>query len=134
MAQLRDTTIGSQKFLNIREGMSVYDVKGDKVGKIKQLYFGASSERANEEGEGAATAPALDVPEQDTVVADVARAFTDEDRFPEALRQRLLHDGFLRIDSTGIFTSDRYVTPDQVSSVDRDRVNLNTTKEALIKS
>jgi hypothetical protein len=134
MTQLRNTELGSQKFLNLREGMSVYDAKGDKVGTIRQLYFGASGELANEEGEGSATAPNVATGLQDNLVADIARAFVDEDKLPEPVRDRLLHDGFLRIDATGIFTSDRFVTPDQVSSISGDKVNLNVLKDALIKS
>ncbi len=132
--QLRNSAIGNRKFLNIKEGMSVYDAKGDKVGKVKQLYFGASSEAANEDGVGSATAPDIATGVEDNLVEDIAQAFTTEDQFPEALRKRLLHDGFLRLDATGIFTSDRFVTPEQISNVNGDRVNLNVTKDMLIKS
>lgn len=134
MAQLRDTSIGSQKLLNIREGMSVYDVNGDRIGKVKQLYFGTASERANSWGEGSATAPALDIPGEDTLIGDVAETLIDENRFPEVVRGRLLHDGFLRINNLGILSSDRYVLPEQVSNVEDDRVNLNVAKNDLIKS
>ncbi len=133
MVLLRDTSMGSQIFTNIREGMSVYDVNGDRVGRIKQLYFGASIEPASEEGEGSAIPSAIEVPGQDSLVENITKGFTDEDQFPDALRQRLLHDGFLRIDGTGIFAPDRFVTPEQVANIDGVRVNLNVTKDELIK-
>jgi hypothetical protein len=48
-------------------------------------------------------------------------------------RQRLLQQGFVRIDANGIFAADRYVTPEQIDSVTGDGLMLNVTKDELIK-
>jgi hypothetical protein len=42
----------------------------------------------------------------------------------EPSRQHLLRHGFIRIDSTGLFAADRYVTPDQIADVSVDHVTL----------
>jgi hypothetical protein len=53
---------------------------------------------------------------------------------PETLRERLLRQGFLRIDSTSLFAADRYVMPDQIVDVSEGRVTLRVTRDELIKS
>jgi hypothetical protein len=53
---------------------------------------------------------------------------------PETLRERLLRQGFLRIDSTGLFAADRYVMPDQIADVSEGRITLRVTHDELIKS
>jgi hypothetical protein len=64
----------------------------------------------------------------------VARAIFPSDQVPETLRERLLRQGFLRIDSTGLFAADRYVMPDQIADVSEGRITLRVTRDELIKS
>ncbi|MNU03786.1 hypothetical protein D3C72_2479360 [compost metagenome] len=49
------------------------------------------------------------------------------------MRQRLLMQGFVRIDSEGIFAADRYVMPDQIAGVADDELMLKVDKAALTK-
>ena len=51
---------------------------------------------------------------------------------PEEVRERLLLEGFVRIDARGLLEPDRYALTDQVLSVSEDRVVLNVTKAELI--
>jgi hypothetical protein len=118
-------------FSRVKVGMEVYDVQDRRIGKIEDIYFGASSPEANERGTGAATAPDRG-PVEDRFYQDIVRAFA-ADEIPEELQQRLLREGYIRIGGEGIFSTARYVLPDQVSSVTGDRVVLRTTRDRLIK-
>ena len=55
------------------------------------------------------------------------------DEMPEEMRDRLLQEGFVRIDSNGLFSADRYVTPDQIQGVSSDGLLLRVTKAELVK-
>ena len=44
-----------------------------------------------------------------------------------------MQQGFIRIDSAGLFAADRYVTPDQIVSVSGDALTLNVSQDELMK-
>jgi hypothetical protein len=111
--------------------MEVYDIRDRRIGKVEDIYFGASSPTANERGTGSATAPAQDST-GDRFYKDIVRAFASDD-VPEELQQRLLREGYIRIGGEGLFSTARYVLPEQISSVSGDRVTLRTTRDELIK-
>lgn len=115
----------------IREDMEVYGANGDHIGEVEFVYMGASSPIANEMGTGAATSDAPPL-RDDSILDFVARAFDDDD-LPEVLRSRLQHDGFIRMESDGLFSSDRYVLPEQIERVHGDHVHLRVNKSDLIK-
>jgi hypothetical protein len=115
----------------IREDMEVYGANGDHIGEVEFVYMGASSPVANEMGTGAATTANTEL-RSESILDVVANAFRD-DNIPEVLRTRLEHDGFIRVEADGLFTSDRYVLPEQIASVSNDRVILTVNKDDLIK-
>lgn len=115
----------------IREDMEVYGANGDHIGEVEFVYMGASSPVANEMGTGAATTANTEL-RSESLLDVVANAFRD-DNIPEVLRTRLEHDGFIRVEADGLFTSDRYVLPEQIASVSNDRVILTVNKDDLIK-
>ncbi len=117
---------------DIHEGMDVFDRHSRKIGSVDELYFGASSDEMERHGSGAATAPNPDLRDE-SLVEDVARAFFDEDELPEEMRQRLINDGFIRLNSSGLFAADRYVLPEQIDHVAADQVYLNVTRDQLLK-
>lgn len=118
---------------NVREGMKVVDSNGDTVGTVKTLYFGADSDEMMRHGAGAATAPDPSVRET-TLVEDVAAAaFGDNDDLPEEMRQRLLNEGYVRIDTAGLFRSDRFILSEQIAAVRGDEVHLNVRRDDLLK-
>lgn len=122
----------SKTILNqIQEDMTVCDSAGDKIGKVRQVFLGAVSDKMNQRGTGPATAS---VPEQrdETLIDFVAEAFADKP-LPDVLRERLLREGFIQIDSSGLFASDRFALGDQVQSVTEDCVGLSVSKDALIE-
>jgi hypothetical protein len=117
----------------IYEGMTVYDRAGEKIGTVEHVYLGEGSNEVDQHGEGPATAPSPGRGES-SLLEDIATTIFPSDHVPESLRQRLLRQGFLRIDSTGLLAADRYVMPDQIADVSKDRVTLRVTRDELIKS
>ncbi len=126
----RDT--GNPILQRVRAGMIVYDRNDRRVGTVADMYFGESSEQANEEGKGAATARNRDA-QPDNLVRDIAQALAPGDQIPETLRGRLLRDGFIRVDAPGLLGTDKYVLPEQIAEVTTDRVKLNVTRDELIR-
>ena len=109
----------------VREGMSVVDSLGEKVGKVESLMMGdpqAATEQGNEL--------------RDTgFMGNVAEAFGAEREpdVPDAVRGQLLRTGYLKVDGGFLFGTDRYVQPDRIVAVRDDTVYLNVPKAELIK-
>ena len=116
----------------IHEGMPVCDSTGQEIGTVRQVFLGAVSQEANERGRGPATAPDPDLRDE-TIVDNLAEAFAGDDPLPESLRGRLLRHGYIRIDTRGLFASDRFALPDQIESVSDDCVRLRLSKDELIE-
>ena len=115
-------------------GMDVYDSAGDKFGTVKDMYFGAVGDESIEGIEPASLGIATQNNNaMDELLRDFALAFVGEAELPEELRHRLLHDGFVHVDSDGLFASDRFVTPDQIAFVDGKGLHLNVTRKELIR-
>jgi hypothetical protein len=62
-------------------------------------------------------------------VDDVARVFTDN--MPQVLRNRMRHNGFVRIGG-GLLRGTRFALREQVAGVDDNRVRLNVREAELI--
>jgi hypothetical protein len=122
----------SRLLTEVYEGMDVYDRSGDKIGTVEYVYLGAVSEEADKYGAGPATASAPG-PGESSIIEDFANALGVGEHVPETLRERLRRHGFIRIDSTGLFSADRYVMPDQIADVSDDRVTLRVLRDELIK-
>jgi hypothetical protein len=116
----------------VHEGMHVYDSKGDEIGTVRKVFLGSVSDEMHERGGGPATAsdPKL---RDDSLIDNLVEAFSADDPLPEPLRGRLLRQGFIRIDSAGLFASDRFAMPDQIESVSDDTVRLRLGKDELIE-
>lgn len=113
---------------DIHIGMKVFDSRHHAVGKIDDFKFPENE-----------TDPAVEPAQIDggdkrreTILTSVAEAFGGEE-IPEVLRDRLLVEGYIRLDTAGLFTSDRYVLPSQIASASGDEVVLNVEKDELIK-
>ena len=116
---------------DVYEGMVVYDHQGDKIGTVKDIYLGALTEEEDEQGLGPATATSA--AQQSSLIEDFIQTLSPQEPLPEPLRQQLLRHGFARITSSGLFSSDRYVTPDQIAAASDDTMTLKVDKAALIK-
>jgi hypothetical protein len=132
--------------MRIHEGMIVYDRNDKELGTVDHVYFGSVSEESTDRGEGPAETTRADAP---GYVDDAGEVFGMAGEDPAAIdfafgggvspsetsgsevRERLLRHGFIRLDSRGLFASDRYILPDQIASVSEDGVRLKLSKDEL---
>jgi len=115
----------------IEEGMKVFDRERHEIGRVEYVRFG-DDDPTTPQVEAAAP-NTLDTG-RDTLLDSLAEAFGANDDLPEEIRQKLLQQGFVRIDAKGIFAADRYVTPGQIASVSADGLTLNVSKDELVKN
>ena len=115
---------------DIHKGMTVYDSMQQAIGKVDDFKFSENEDDPN-------VMPA-DVDGTDrrnareTVLESIAEAFGKEE-LPAVLRDRLLTEGYIRLDTKGLLAKDRFILPDQIASAVGDEVRLNVAKENLIK-
>lgn len=123
----------------VREGMKVFDRDGKEIGEVEDLFIGSVSENPAKSGKGSATESGAGFPEpgrEDEVLPNFAFGGTlnPTDRGePDVVRNRLLREGFVKVDSHGLFSADRYALPDQIANVSGDSVHLNVLADDLIK-
>jgi hypothetical protein len=110
----------------VREGMTVVDSTGEKVGKVEGLKMGdpgAVTEQGNEL--------------QDTgFLGNIAEVFSGDEREPDVAgpaRARLLRSGYIKVDGGFLIETDRYVPADRIASVSGDTVRLSVPKDQLLK-
>lgn len=115
---------------DIREGMKVYDATDKEIGTVEYVQFGDDDPATEEiEASGLSDLKVRD----DSLIFDIAKVFNPDDDLPDEVRERLLHQGFVRIDADGWFSADRYVTPEQIQLVSGDALRLNVAKDQLAK-
>jgi hypothetical protein len=114
---------------NIEVGMKVFDSHRHAIGKVAEFKF---PENAIDPDVEPADIDGTDKYRDDSLVDEIARAFGREE-LPEVLRDRLLREGYIRIDTSGIFTADRLALPSQIASAGADELTLNVDKDELIK-
>jgi len=117
----------------IKEGMTVYNINNDKIGTVDYVKF--SDEDSNHPG--AETASPSDEPYENNIgvikaVATAGSVIDENDNIPQVLRARLNHSGYIRVNSSGFFESDYYVSLEKVTSIAGENVHVETTKEDLI--
>jgi len=133
-SDIADAT-GKQSILSqIHEGMPVYDVRDNHIGRVAFVHFGAASETQQELGVGPATITPADNPDmrQDSIIDNIAEAFNPNE-VPAELQEKLLASGYIRLDSAGFFASDRFITSDQIAGIKDDTVQLSVSREQLVK-
>ncbi len=115
----------------IHDGMKVYDADQKEVGKVDFVQLSDENPR-NPVPETAGVSPTVrNDAEGDSLVRDIAQVF-DPDDIPKEMRSRLMREGFVRVDAAGLFKSDRYIFPNQIKSVNGDKVMLKVNKDDLI--
>jgi hypothetical protein len=112
--------------------MTVYDSNNDNIGTVRDFYFGADSDEMKRHGAGAATAPDPALRES-SLIDDIALGLFGKDDLPEEMQQRLINEGFIRIDAHGLFVSDRFALADQIDRVVGENVYLNVPGDGLLK-
>jgi hypothetical protein len=127
-----DMTQEHSRLNGVHEGMAVYDAKQNRIGEVETVHFGAAGESTRAQATGPATVAPADTG-YDQPLVDIFAAVFSPDELPDQLARKLYHTGFVRIDSAGLFAADRYVTPDQITRVEKNAVYLNVTRDELIK-
>ena len=115
---------------SVHEGMKVVDSSRKEIGRVDWVQYGNDDPETLDVE--ARSTEGMEEPLADTLVDNVVDAFRVDD-LPEEIRQRLLMQGFVRIDAEGIFAADRYVLPDQIAGVADDELMLNVEKAELVK-
>jgi hypothetical protein len=113
----------TQTLEQVHQGMKVVDAAGDNLGTVDYVKMGDPE---------AATIDSIP-PGGDTLLDDVAGAFCAEaePKVAPAIRRRLLHLGYFKIDGKGWFDTDRYVPSDKIADVSGDTVRLSVTQDSL---
>ncbi|KKB10605.1 hypothetical protein VE25_17170 [Devosia geojensis] len=111
-------------------GMKVFDSTNAEIGTVEDFKF--SDEDPATPGLEQNDVHPMDRERDDDLVSIMARAFAGEDGLSDELKEKLLREGFVRIDAEGLFAGDRYITPDQIARADGDRLVLSVPKSDLM--
>ncbi len=149
---MKDYTTTHTALITIREGMTVYDSEGEKLGDIEFIRFGDeilnNADIETREAEGAEGGKMIAVPAAGVtgvagattgtgagypagsypVFPVILEDFPGINELPEEMRERLSRYGYLKID-TSILADDYYVLLYEVAEVTEDSVKLGIPKE-----
>lgn len=114
----------------IHKGMKVYDQTQSEIGTVEYVQFGDEDPL---KPRTRAAAPGTAGEHGEWLVESLLDVFAP-DELPETLRKRLLLYGFVRVDGSGLYNADRYILPQQIQSVDGQRVTLKVSKAELTQS
>jgi hypothetical protein len=115
---------------SVHEGMKVFDASHKEIGRVDWVQFGNDNPSTGDAE--AQSTKGMEQERQASLIDNVVDAFRVDD-LPEPVRQRLLMQGFIRIDAEGLFAADRYVLPEQIGSVSDDELMLTVDKDELMK-
>jgi len=134
MTNHTDSTLEqTNSFNQIREGMKVYDSDRKNIGTVETVYSGSASDAELAGAGGSVPATVADTPTRmDSPFSSLDDIFDPEDKIPKVVADRLLYNGFIKIDA-GWFGADRYVMPNQISFVRDGEVFLSKTCDQLVK-
>lgn len=119
--------------LRVYEGMQVHDQTGALIGTVEYVYLGEVAESPKEfsyQGQTASASPNS----EGSLIEEFAQAILLTERVSDYWRERLLSYGFIRINSAGLFSPDRYAMPSQIAGVVDERVLLWVERDELIKA
>ena len=108
------TALPTQLIERVREGMTVVDAAGERLGTVAFAKTGdprAMTTRGNEPGEPGPTGAA-------------PLTVSGEPQVPGPLRSQLLRSGFIKVEGPGLADADRYVPGDRVGDVSADTATL----------
>lgn len=113
----------------IKEGMDVVDVDGDKVGSVRFVHMADINDADNVGAEGQDPNQGfLDlVPDDSGDGGGLLDAIGLGDRVTE----RMERSGYVRIDASGLFSGQKYVQPNQIGGVEGDTVRLTIDKDQI---
>lgn len=107
----------------VKKGMGVYDSAGNRIGKVDHVRAPDAKAAAFE----AAYAKA-----RQSVLMDLLTSVGGvEPRVPAVMAERLLRDGYIRIDGHGLWARDSFAAMDDIERVDGQDVHLKLTGKQL---
>lgn len=123
----QDPVFPTQPIERVREGMTVLDAAGERLGTVAYLKMGdpeAATTQGNE-ARGTMAGAVLGGDEGEPGAPGVAGLGVREPNVPEPLRTQLMRVGFLRLDAPHLKNEvDRYVPGDRIRDVSGDTVRL----------
>lgn len=133
MSDLNQSTTANNPLTYIRKGMSVYDLSEKQIGVVEMVYMGGVSDEAIQMGGEAATSPDVDLSHKRSFLEQFAQIFKDGSDVPDELKERLLRDGYVRVNIKGLLGLTRLVFPDQIAYVSDEGLVLNAYEDDLLK-
>ena len=115
----------SQPLEQIREGMTVVDASGARLGTVKRVHMGNPEAALRDDDVVLTTPPDMDEP---SLAVGTSPVWSDSDTphdLPAELRLQLLQSGFVEIDGPALHGSERFVPGDAVRAVSGDQVVLH---------
>lgn len=106
---------------SVREGMTVYDARGDEIGTVDAVRMG-EPDAVTDQGQPQGDPQSL-----------VRDFLLPHHALPDEAREKLGRTGYLRIDRSGLMSGAAYAEPGDVARVEGDAVHLNKDQDALIK-
>jgi hypothetical protein len=119
--------------IHIYESMPVYDQTGHMIGTVAHVYLGEVAE-CPEPGGYIERTPSVITSSEESLIEEFAKAILLTEQISEFWREQLLSYGFIRINSSGLFSSDRYALPSQIAGVVEDCVLLCVEHGELLKA
>ena len=117
---------------NLHDGMIVVDRDMNLIGKVDT--FRQSDEDPTQPGPETVTGSPIVEQDRNSLTAILADVFRPDDELPQEMQEKLLRDGFIRVDGEGLFAADRYVFPEQIERVDGDRIVLKVSRDSLFRA
>jgi hypothetical protein len=115
---------------DIHVGMKVFDSHHNAIGEVEDFKFSENEEQPDVEPAELDEADRDDRP--DTILGVIADAFGSEN-LPQALRARLAREGYIRLNTKGLLTKDRFILPSQIESSSDDEILLNVDEDELVE-
>lgn len=104
------------KLGQLREGMQVLDASGKDIGTVSGIQM-ADPDAATVE------------PSEDDTIFEGRSVLTGSDNGD--VTERMRHTGYFKLDAKGLFSSDKYITPEMIDSVTEGVVRLRYDKDDI---
>lgn len=111
------TSADYDKIGQLKEGMPVLDASGNDIGKVGYIQMSDPNAATVEPG-------------VDQSVFDDRTVFTDTGDDGN-VTERMRHTGYFKLDAKGLFSSDKYITPEMIDSVSEGAVRLKYDKDNI---
>src|SRR5436305_6129411 len=98
--------------LDVHNGMQVFDRAHNEIGTVDEFKFSENEDNPKIEP---GVIDESDRKTDSSLVDNIAAAFSPSE-LPEELRDRLLSEGYIRLDTKGLFAADRYILPEQIAA------------------